>query len=196
MATKMPKMLLAGPVAILLLIAPGGVVSAAPSEMHHLMAAGGANPLVAENVAGYDRLMDFVFVKKPFIPIPIPIKGVFVQEAIDHRPLNLEIFEQIRNPRNVEPLENLLRGQTVPTLILWGSQDRVLHVSGAKILEAVMPNARAVVMDGVGHIPMIEKPKETAEQVERWRQNRPLYESRQIGYRHLTAAPSKAAHLM
>jgi hypothetical protein len=39
----------------------------------------------------------------------------------------------------------------------------VLHVSGAKILEAVMPNAKAAVMDAVGHLPMIEKPKETAE---------------------------------
>jgi hypothetical protein len=39
----------------------------------------------------------------------------------------------------------------------------VLHVSGAKILEAVMPNAKAAMMDAVGHLPMIEKPKETAE---------------------------------
>jgi len=38
----------------------------------------------------------------------------------------------------------------------------VLHVSGAKILEAVMPKARAELMDAVGHLPMIEKPEETA----------------------------------
>ena len=63
------------------------------------------------------------------------------------------------------PLENLLRGETVPTLIIWGSQDRVLHVSGAALLEAAMPNARVVVMKGVGHIPMIEKPKETAARI-------------------------------
>jgi abhydrolase domain-containing protein 6 len=39
----------------------------------------------------------------------------------------------------------------------------VLRVSRAKILEAVMPNAKVAVMDAVGHLPMIEKPKETAE---------------------------------
>ena len=39
----------------------------------------------------------------------------------------------------------------------------MLHVSGAKILEKVMPNAQAAVMDALGHLPMIEKPKETAE---------------------------------
>ena len=39
----------------------------------------------------------------------------------------------------------------------------MLHVSGAKILEAVMSNAKAAVRDAVGHLPMIEKPNETAE---------------------------------
>ena len=38
----------------------------------------------------------------------------------------------------------------------------MLHVSGAKILEAIMPNAKAEVMDAVGHLPMIEKPEEIA----------------------------------
>ena len=38
----------------------------------------------------------------------------------------------------------------------------LLHVSGAKILEAIMPKAKAEVMDAVGHLPMIEKPEETA----------------------------------
>ena len=50
----------------------------------------------------------------------------------------------------------------VATLIVWGMRDRVLHVSGAKILEAVIPKAKAELMDAVGHLPMIEKPEETA----------------------------------
>jgi pimeloyl-ACP methyl ester carboxylesterase len=38
-----------------------------------------------------------------------------------------------------------------------------LHVSGAKVLESVMPKAQVAIMKGVGHLPMIEKPAETAE---------------------------------
>jgi pimeloyl-ACP methyl ester carboxylesterase len=60
-------------------------------------------------------------------------------------------------------LESTLNGSVVPTLILWGTNDRVLHVSGAKILESVMPNAQVTIMEGIGHLPMIEKPGETAE---------------------------------
>ena len=77
--------------------------------------------------------------------------------------LNSKIFKQLAGSRDVPPLEVLVKGLPVPTLIIWGTHDRVLHVSGAKILEAVLPNAKAEVMDAVGHLPMIEKPKQTAE---------------------------------
>jgi len=60
-------------------------------------------------------------------------------------------------------LESTLNGSMVPTLIQWGANDRVLHYSGAKILASVMPKAQVAIMEGVGHLPMIEKPEETAE---------------------------------
>ena len=47
-------------------------------------------------------------------------------------------------------------------LILWGDNDRVLHMSGAKILESVMPNAKSVIMKNVGHVPMVKIPEESA----------------------------------
>jgi len=144
----------------LVMIAPGGVASAEPSEMAHRLAAGGANPLIVATADDYEDLLDFVFFERPFIPRPI--KTVFVREAIAHRPLNVSIFKQYRDPRHLEPLENGLKDMAVPTLIIWGAEDRVLHASGARILAAAMPKARAVVMAGVGHVPMIEKPEDTA----------------------------------
>ena len=144
----------------LLLFAPGGVASSEPSEMQRQLREGKSNPLVAKNLEDYEHLLDFVFVKRPFIPGPI--KKYLIQEAIEHQPLNSKIFKQLSSSRDVLPLEVLLSDLPVPTLVVWGAYDRVLHVSGAKILEAVMPNAKAAVMDAVGHLPMIEKPKETA----------------------------------
>jgi abhydrolase domain-containing protein 6 len=144
----------------LLLIAPGGVASSEPSEMNRRLKAGKPNPLVVRNVEDYERLLDFVFVKRPFIPLPI--KKVLIQEAIEHQPLNRKIFKQLRSSVDVPPLEVLLKGLSVKTLIVWGAQDRVLHISGAKILESVMSKAKVEVMDAMGHLPRIEKPEETA----------------------------------
>ncbi len=50
----------------------------------------------------------------------------------------------------------------VPALILWGDGDRLTHVSGAAILESLMPSAKAIVMKSMGHIPMMQDPLSTA----------------------------------
>jgi pimeloyl-ACP methyl ester carboxylesterase len=143
------------------LVAPGGVASADPSEMERELNAGRPNPLVVESVEDYKRLIDFIFIKKPFIPGPM--LNQLAKEAIRNSPLNQNIFKQIHEASNITGLESTLNGSLVTTLILWGANDRVLHVSGAKILESVMPKAQVAIMEGVGHLPMIEKPKETAE---------------------------------
>lgn len=142
------------------LIAPGGVASAEPSEMARMLIAGEENPLIAQDVKGYEQLLDFVFVKRPFIPRAI--KQFLVAEAVRNRPLNQKIFEQIHSDNNGAALEKLLQGLQMPTLILWGDRDRVLHVSGAEILESIMPNARVVILENVGHVPMVEKPELSA----------------------------------
>ena len=49
-----------------------------------------------------------------------------------------------------------------PTLILWGREDRVLNPDNASIFQQLIPAARLVLLDGIGHAPMIEAPDETA----------------------------------
>ncbi len=143
------------------LIAPGGIGSAQPSELARNLAAGHRNLLIVETPADYDQLLDFVFVQQPFIPGTI--KKYFIKEAIHHRPLNQIIFKQIRNSWELEPLEVLMKNLSTQTLILWGDRDRVLHVSGANILAAVMPQSKTVIMEQVGHVPMLEKPAASAQ---------------------------------
>ncbi len=143
------------------LIAPGGVISSEPSELDLRLGSKQANPLVASNVDDYEKLLDFVFVKRPFIPLPI--KKVLIAEAIEHQPLNDIIFRQIRRVDAINALELRLKNSTVKTLIVWGEQDRVLHYSGAKIIGSVILNSKIEIMKAVGHAPMIEKPQETAE---------------------------------
>ena len=127
--------------------------------MYRRLKEGKQNPLIVNSVEDYERLLDFVFVKRPFIPLPI--KKVLVQEAMAHQVLNRRIFRQLRRSLDLEPLESLVKGLSVKTLIVWGDQDRVLHISGAKVLESVMPNAMIAVIDNAGHAPMIEKPEKT-----------------------------------
>ena len=144
----------------LFLIAPGGVVSSKPSELFQMIKNGEANPLIARNKEEYEKLLDFVFVNKPFIPSPI--KGFLAKEAIKNQDRNNKIFQLIKNPDLNEPMESLLKNTNIKTFILWGAEDRVLDSSGAKILESIMKNSKAVVLKNIGHVPMIEIPEKTA----------------------------------
>ena len=136
-----------------------GVVSAQPSELHLLLSKG-ANPLLVKKTEDYEHLMDFVFFKRPFIPKSI-IQH-FTRAAIANQSLHSHIFKQLASDTDSIPMELFLPQVRVPTLVTWGQEDQVLHVSGAKILESYLPNATIQIMKNTGHIPMLEKPEASA----------------------------------
>lgn len=51
---------------------------------------------------------------------------------------------------------------TVPTLILWGDQDKLIPVSGADWFAAQIPGSVKIVYPGIGHMPMEEAPDQSA----------------------------------
>jgi pimeloyl-ACP methyl ester carboxylesterase len=52
-----------------------------------------------------------------------------------------------------------------PTLVVWGSADRLVDPALAPRLAAVVPDARVLVLEGVGHVAMLEAPEPTARAV-------------------------------
>lgn len=46
-----------------------------------------------------------------------------------------------------------------PTLIVWGTVDRLVPVACAADYERAIPGARKVIYDGAGHVPMLEQPE-------------------------------------
>jgi len=53
-------------------------------------------------------------------------------------------------------------GITKPTLIIWGDRDKLVNVRNASRLAAVIPDARLLVLPGVGHTPQLEDPQTSA----------------------------------
>jgi pimeloyl-ACP methyl ester carboxylesterase len=52
-----------------------------------------------------------------------------------------------------------------PTLVVWGSLDKLVDPALAPRLAAVVPDARLLVLEGVGHVAMLEAPELTARAV-------------------------------
>jgi pimeloyl-ACP methyl ester carboxylesterase len=62
---------------------------------------------------------------------------------------------------DMRQLEGILpRISTVPTLLVWGSKDRVVDLESAEYLGRHFQNVRTAVMSGAGHLPYEECPEE------------------------------------
>ena len=61
-----------------------------------------------------------------------------------------------------------LSGLMMPTLILWGGQDRLIPPENARRFDADIPNSRLVMFDALGHVPHEEDPTSTVAELERF----------------------------
>ncbi len=147
-----------GQVESLFLIDPAGIYQY-DSELMHLLAKG-ENPLIAKSRDDFDHLMDFALEEKPYIPWPVA--GVMAEKYVANRPVNEKIFSQLHGPHRYVFLEEIKK-ITAPTLILWGTNDRIIHVNNASVFQRCIPHSRKMLMEGIGHAAMIEAPEQTAQ---------------------------------
>lgn len=118
----------------------------------------GTNPMIIEDVSDYDKLFELAYVKPP--QWPSFMKEYKAKKAIEAAPLNKKIFSDFF--AEVYLLERKLNNITAPTLIVWGDSDRLVHVSSVPIFEKNIKNSQSVIIKDCGHLPMLEKPEETA----------------------------------
>lgn len=118
----------------------------------------GESPLTPATREEYDRLLDFAFYRKPFMPWPV--KSVLADRAVRSGPFVMKMFADF-NANLVDPVP-LLPGLDLPVLVLWGDRDRILHVSTTEVLEKNLPREKTVIMKDCGHLPMLERPEEAA----------------------------------
>jgi len=152
-------------VASLWLLDPGGIWSAPKSDMFKIIEATGRNPLIVKNAEDFIKMIDLVFCKAPFIPKSIA--AVAAQERIDNFQLEEGIIKQIV----ADSVEQRVTGLKTPALIVWGEQDRVLHLASADILHKLMPQSQVITMPNTGHVPMMEKPKQSVDDYKKFRES-------------------------
>lgn len=139
------------------LIAPHGIAEPQASELAQSVAAGD-NWLVARSVPEFERLLDKVFVKRPYLPKPV--FRLLAQHAIRNSAKSAKIFAEMQ--ANDPPLLERLAQIKAPALIIWGEQDRVLHVSCAEVFRQSIHNSELLVLPGSGHMPLVENARQCA----------------------------------
>lgn len=130
-----------------------------PSELDEALARG-ENPLVVEKPGDMDQLLDFVLEKRPFLPWPVV--SVMEDNALARGEINEAIFSAILESGGKVSLEHVLSAIEAPALIVWGRQDRVLAPENAEVFAEGIETSRVELLEGVGHVPMLEVPERSA----------------------------------
>jgi pimeloyl-ACP methyl ester carboxylesterase len=139
------------------LIAPHGMVEPEPSELARSVAQGD-NWLVASTPQEFDRLLNKVFTKRPYTPKSV--LRYLANHTIRNSAKSRQIFAEMQT--NAPPLAERLPKIVAPTLIIWGDQDRVLHVSCADLFNQGIKNSEVLVIRGSGHMPLVENARQCA----------------------------------
>jgi abhydrolase domain-containing protein 6 len=133
------------------LIAPHGMTEPEPSELFRDVAKGD-NWLVATTRPEFDRLLNKVFAKRPYAPKAV--LNYLADHAIRNSAQSAKIFAEMQT--NNPPLADRLANVTAPTWIVWGDQDRVLHVSSADLFRQGIKKSEVMIIPGSGHMPLVE----------------------------------------
>jgi triacylglycerol lipase len=156
-------------VASLWLLDAAGTQAAFDTDMIRHYLATGATPLLVRTPAEFQRLLDAVTCREPFLPHSL--RHVLAQRAVADFDLHTRIFRQIGEESPT--LEASLPSLRAPTLIVWGEQDRILSPSAAAIMGQLIPRSQVIVMPNVGHLPMLECPRAAARDYLRFRARPP-----------------------
>ena len=145
-------------IASLWLLGPAGVWSAPCNEVFDIVnkTRSGYNPLLARNEEEFAQVFAFTMNDPPFVPRPI--LNVMAQVRIKNYELEKRIFQQISD----YDVEEHIAGLRIPSLIVFGDMDRAIPPSTAWILHELLADSRIVMMHGIGHLPMIERPRQCA----------------------------------
>jgi pimeloyl-ACP methyl ester carboxylesterase len=134
----------------------GGMIGIAAASRHPER----FRKLVLIDSAGLPEL-----VKRPWLA-PIQMLGDSSLRQVRYYPTFVKIGLRAKTPREglkmvrSESVAGMLGDLSVPTLILWGSRDRVVPLEHGAYMAQHIPGARLAIIRGAGHMPFYEKPRE------------------------------------
>lgn len=124
----------------------------------------GENPLFVRERGDFRRVLGLVMSDVPFFPDEVfnPME----QRQIRHLANYQRVFaaaNALRHNYTPETFRNSLRFLRPPVLLIWGEKDQLFPPAAMEEIQPVFKSAQSVVLNGIGHTPIMEAPKETAQ---------------------------------
>ena len=136
------------------LIDPAGTAAAYDTDMMRHTVDTGDSPLLLRTVADGDALIHATMSRPPYLPGFV--RTTLALRGVADYALHTRIMAELRTHSPL--LETQFTTLATPALIIWGTEDKVLNPSASVAMQRLLPNSRAIMMPGLGHVPMLEDP--------------------------------------
>ncbi|OBZ26475.1 alpha/beta hydrolase [Pseudomonas protegens] len=140
----------------LALFDPAGVEAPETSDLQHLLEQG-KNPFLVRSRADFQHFYNLTMAAPPWVPEAV--LAAIAERYQARRGQLARIFAELQAS---PPMEPELAKIQAPTLLLWGREDRLLHPSSAQVWAKGLPQAQVQLWEGIGHMPMVERPVRSA----------------------------------
>lgn len=139
------------------LINSAGVTLTTP-EFSAILGNANTNPLIPRKAQDMFVTMDWAMADPPWMP------DFFVLHMGALKAANVKIAEKVNSDMHASlGMRDRLTEVVTPTLILWGAEDRLLGVDNVAVFDEKIRNSRAVILEGIGHVPMAEAAAKSAD---------------------------------
>lgn len=139
------------------LLDAAGTAAAQDSAVLRHYRASGQMPLLVRREADFAALLRSASARPPFLPFSV--RTMLARRAVADFALHSRIMRELTS---APLLEQQFAPQALPALIVWGERDQILDPAGAVTLQRLFPRGQQVLMAGIGHLPMLEAPRQSA----------------------------------
>jgi len=122
-----------------------------------------------------EKMMEIGFTKPPYVPN-------FILEYLTQEKCKVSKLDAYKYKGLYDNNLNLLDDMTekskkinIPTLILWGKEDKVISVKNAYALNKYIKNSKLIIFDNIGHMPMLEDAELTVNSIIEFLSNEKQY---------------------
>lgn len=118
----------------------------------------GEHPVLVKTQEQQAKLFDMLFGQPKFLPYSV------AYALLENSKRDFEFHGNIlKSLVKSNPIESRYSNLQTPSLIVTGDKDQIVPPASVQTLAKVFPKNQLKVMQGLGHIPMTEDPKSTAE---------------------------------
>lgn len=143
----------------LCLMDSAGFSSAVSSDALRLFQDEQRNIFMPRDGAQMQMLMDYLL-HRPAV-LPTHLRRYWLKRTLDLLPWRQKLFDDLL-AGGIYLMDDLAGNIKVPTLVMWGAEDRICHVSTVETIMARIENCQACIIHGCGHIPIVEYPSLSA----------------------------------